>query len=486
MVSLFKRWFRKRRASKGGADSLHAGLLRSTTPSPRAHDHFAVGDLDISNNELVSEAERSRLRSWCKKEYLDNPYARNAGRSFSLGVYGSGPQLQLCSPDEELNNRIETLFNRWRRRADLDWKIHIALEALFYDGEAFFLFFASPYVPGGMDVELVEARRICDPFDSYRPNRVDGIVYNAFNRPVSYCVQTEAFNPNAPSFSYEEIPAERIVHFYLDDLVNQRRGLPLLQSVLGTLASLNRIGEASLSAWELAAKMNLFVQTPLDAHTFLQCVPKGYDPEAENRLEAFSTMSLPRDGGVTFLPNGMTMGQVKAEHPTSQYHQNKTTYLAEIGAGVGEPRNIVTADSSDYNFSSARMDLQMFYRWSGACQRRLSRLLDRCLAVAVAALADEGDADALKLLSLYEPEDIPAEWHFPQVLDRIDRIEDADAETRLLAAGLLTRREYCKRHGLNYEKYMEDWQYEQDALNLQRSDASESRAASQTQEDDTV
>lgn len=486
MASIFTRWFRKRKSGGVGDPTLRAGLLRSTTPTPRAHDHFAVGDLDVSNNELVSESERSRLRSWCKKEYLDNPYARNAARSFSLGVYGSGPKLQLCTPDESLNSRIEAIFTRWRKRSDLDWKIHTALESLFYDGEAFFLFYASPYVPGGMDLELVEARRIADPFGSFQPNRVDGITYNRFNRPVSYCIQTEALNPNTPSFDHEEIPAERIVHFYLDDLVNQRRGLPLLQSVLGTLASLNRIGEASLSAWELAAKVNLFIQTPLDAHTFLQCVPRGYDPEAENRLEAFSTMSLPKDGGLTFLPNGMSMGQVKAEHPTSQYHQNKMTYLSEIGAGVGEPRNIVTADSSDYNFSSARMDLQMFYRWSGACQRRLSRLLDRCLAVTIAALADEGDEDARELLLQYAPEDIPAEWHFPQVLDRIDRIEDADAETKLLAAGLLTRREYCKRHGLNYEKHMEDWQNEQTKFSIERPDASRGESAAEAEKEDTL
>lgn len=87
------------------SENLAAGILRATEPAARAHDHIAKDHFDIPTALIVTEAERSRLRSWCKKEYLDNPYARNAARNFSLGVYGNGPALQINTPDEELNNR---------------------------------------------------------------------------------------------------------------------------------------------------------------------------------------------------------------------------------------------------------------------------------------------------------------------------------------------------------------------------------------------
>lgn len=460
--SLLKPFSKPRRPS----NRLAAGILRSTEPAARAHDHIAKDGFDIPTALIVSEAERSRLRSWCKKEYLDNPYARNAARNFSLGVYGNGPALQINTPDEDLNNRIEALFSRWRKAVNLDWKLHIALESLFYDGEAFIAFYNHPTVPGGLDIELIEARRIRDPYTAgSNPDRLEGITYNIYNDPVSYSVAKEPVNPiYGLSTDFVELPADLMVHFFLDDVVNQKRGLPLLQSVLETLSSLQRIGRASLNAWELAAKMNLVVKTPLEAFEYFQAVPEGYVNGEDNRITAFKTIPIPEDGGMTFLAQGMEATQVKSEHPTSAFHENKMTYLSEIGAGVGEPRNVVTADSSSYNFSSAQLDYMMFYRWSGACQTKLRSVLQRMLAAAVASAAEAGNADAKAVLEQYDPNDLPADWYFPQILEQVDRIQNASAEVQLLQSGLMTQKEYCKRHGIDYTKHLEQLKYEKSLL----------------------
>lgn len=474
LSSLFKRSKARRPSNR-----LAAGILRSTEPAARAHDHIAKDGFDIPTALIVSEAERSRLRSWCKKEYLDNPYARNAARNFSLGVYGNGPALQINTPDENLNNRIEALFSRWRKAVNLDWKLHIALESLFYDGEAFIAFFNHPTVPGGLDIELIEARRIRDPYTAgSNPDRLEGITYNIFNDPVSYSVAKEPVNPiYGLSTDFVELPADLMVHFFLDDVVNQKRGLPLLQSVLETLSSLQRIGRASLNAWELAAKMNLVVKTPLEAFEYFQAVPEGYVNGEDNRITAFKTIPIPEDGGMTFLAQGMEATQVKSEHPTSAFHENKMTYLSEIGAGVGEPRNVVTADSSSYNFSSAQLDYMMFYRWSGACQTKLRSVLQRMLAAAVASAAEAGNADAKAILEQYDPNDLPADWYFPQILEQVDRIQNASAEVQLLQSGLMTQKEYCKRHGIDYTKHLEELKYENAVLQTVRHGDAESESS---------
>lgn len=481
LSSLFKPFSKARRPS----NRLAAGILRSTEPAARAHDHISKDGFDIPTALIVSEAERSRLRSWCKKEYLDNPYARNAARNFSLGVYGNGPALQINSPDENLNNRIEALFSRWRKAVNLDWKLHIALESLFYDGEAFIAFFNHPTVPGGLDIELIEARRIRDPYTAgSNPDRLEGITYNIYNDPVSYSVAKEPVNPiYGLSTDFVELPADLMVHFFLDDVVNQKRGLPLLQSVLETLSSLQRIGRASLNAWELAAKMNLVVKTPLEAFEYFQAVPEGYVNGEDNRITAFKTIPIPEDGGMTFLAQGMEATQVKSEHPTSAFHENKMTYLSEIGAGVGEPRNVVTADSSSYNFSSAQLDYMMFYRWSGACQTKLRSVLQRMLAAAVASAAEAGNTDAKAILEQYDPNDLPADWYFPQILEQVDRIQNASAEVQLLQSGLMTQKEYCKRHGIDYTKHLEQLKYEKSLLQTVGSgDASGESADRETSE----
>ena len=447
-------------------ETLQAGLLRSTRPSARAHASFA-GNLDVATDFFISEAERSRLRSDCRQEYLDNAYARAAARNFALGVYGNGPTLRMETDDEELNTGIEKMFRLWRKTTDIDWKFHIALNSLFYDGEAFFVFFQNPEVPGGYDLELVEARRVRDPYDaSDKEWRREGIYYNQYNKPVLYSIEVEPINPTVghPA-EFVEVSAERVMHLYLDDMVNQGRGLPMLQSVLETLDSLARIGRASLNAWELAAKMNILVKTDWNAWDFMKVVKKNYDFDNQdaNAMEAFTTMRLPEDGGITFLASGMDMNQVKPEHPMSQYIDNKMTYLSEVGQGVGEPRNIITGDSSPYNYSSAQLDYTTFYRWCSVCQHKLTQFLDRSLRVCIAT-QEFTSATAAKFLAQFDLRDIPCTWYFPPLLADVDRVNNATAEVALVQNGLMTRREYRKKYGIDPEREEEQFINEKNVL----------------------
>ena len=458
--------FRKRPPVNRLPETLQAGLLRSTRPSARAHASFA-GNLDVATDFFISEAERSRLRSDCRQEYLDNAYARAAARNFALGVYGQGPTLRMETDDEKLNTEVEKMFRRWRKSTDIDWKFHIALNSLFYDGEAFFVFFQNPEVPGGFDVELVEARRVRNPYGVTTSEwRREGITYNAFNKPVMYTIEVEPINPMVghPD-DFVEVPADRVMHLYLDDMVNQGRGLPMLQSVLETLDSLARIGRASLNAWELAAKLNILVKTDLQAWDFMKVAKKGYDFENQesNAMEAFATMKLPEDGGVTFLASGMDMNQVKAEHPMSQFKDNKMTYLSEVGQGVGEPRNIITGDSSPYNYSSAQLDYTTFYRWCSVCQHKLTKFLDRSLRVCLAT-QEYTSRTAARFLKRYDLADIPCTWYFPPMLADVDRVNNATAEVALVQNGLMTRREYRKKYGIDPEREEEQFLHEKTVL----------------------
>lgn len=445
--------FTKKKKAKFSPDQLTAGFLRSSRPSTRAREHFQ-GRLDISNNELVSESERSRLRSWCKEEYLDNPAARSLARNFASNMYGAGPQFQAVTLDEELNSRIESAFKKWRKETELDWKFLTAIQALFYDGEAFFHFHTNPEIPGGWDIELLEARRIQEPLTGgMEPDRLEGITYNAFGKPICYDVLAENLNP----LVYEtpqtiQVAADRIMHFFLEDVIGQKRGLPQLQTALEMLASMQRISAASLGAWELASKMNLVIQTGMDAYDFLQCVPKNYEPEQTNVMEAFQTVSVPEDGGMTFLANGMSMNQVRNEHPNSQFGDHYQYFQRLAGAGTGLPENLSTGSSANYNFSSAQLDYLIFSRYAAAVQKKITRILEKCVQTAAVSLLSA--ADLSKLEELHQDLKIPCEWYFSNVFTQYDRTANAAADVQLKQAGLLTVKEYCKRYGLDYQKHV--------------------------------
>ena len=476
--SFFNRRKDKRPANASAvSEVLQSGIVRSAKPSNRAHDDFAGTAIDQSNNLLVTEMERSRIRSMCKKEYLDNPLARNIARNFAMGVYGAGPVLQIHTENEALNDAIETLFRRWRAATALDWKFISAIQALFYDGESFFHFFPNPGCPGGIDLELIEARRVTEPFKAgFDPNRLEGITYNDFGEPLWYDVLEENQNPNFYNRPETTIvPASHIMHLFFEDVVNQKRGLPMLQSALEMLASMRRITDASLGAWELAAKMNLVIQTGMDAYELVQCIPRDLDNEVY-AVEPFKTVPVPKDGGMTFLATGMSMNQVKSEHPTQAYSEHTETFQKIAGLCGGLPENLATGSSAKYNFASAKMDYQLFSRYAGACQDKLRKFLDRCLEMAIGSLEGTGNKDVDEFLKAYPMgSTLPAEWHFANILSSIDRSTNASGDVQLLQAGLLTHREYCKRYGLDYEQHMADWIEETKRINAVKSPPEQSQ-----------
>lgn len=479
IFDFFKRKPKRPISLSGVYERLTSGLIRAAKPSARAHDDFAGTSIDQSNNLLVTESERSRLRSWCKKEYLDNPLAHNIARNFAMGVYGAGPILQVHSPNDTINDAIETIFSRWRTASDMDWKFITAIQSLFYDGEAFFHFTPNPSVPGGIDIELLEARRIVEPYSAgFDPNRLEGITYNEYNQPVWYDVLEEHQNPNALNAPQTTIvPAEHIMHLYFEDVVNQKRGLPLLQSALEMLSSLRRITNASLGAWELAAKMNLVIQTGMDAYQFLQCMPRNYEEDGATMIEAFKTIPVPDDGGMTFLASGMSMNQVKNEHPNQAFTEHTETFQKIAGLAGGLPENLATGSSAKYNFASAKMDYQLFSRYAGACQQKLRRFLNNCVKVALRSLEGEGIESVSQFLAMYpEGTVLPLEWHFPNMLSSIDRSANATGDVQLLQAGLLTHREYCKRYGIDYEQHMRDWIDETKRINEAKAETQQPEA----------
>ena len=448
-------WMGKSKKQRA-VERLAAGILRSTEASPRAHDHFNNGNFDVSNDLLVTEAERSRLRSWCKKEYLDNPHARHIARSFALATYGTGPTLQITTDDEALNTEIEKMFAEWSEAVGLNWMWYIALNSLFYDGEAFFHFCHNPDVPGEWGVELIEARRIAEPFSAgMSENRLEGIVYNDWNKPVLYYVEKEYANPYfGAGRDFAPVPSERMLHFFLDDVVNQKRGMPMLQASLETLASLQRISRASLNAWELAAALNVILESQVEAADLLPCMPSGVDESEGGTLPAFQSIHIPKDGGGLLLPTGVRPYQMKNEHPTSQFADNKNTYIIEAGLCAGEPRNISTGDSSSYNYSSAQLDNEIFGRWGGTVQAKIGTALNRMLLVSTASQVDERPA-ASAFFGKLRGKHVPATWYFPRMMEGLDRIKDASSDIALVTAGLQTIREYCQRHGKDYNAFMQ-------------------------------
>lgn len=437
--------------------TVQASVLRSINDNENA-SYFAAAK-DSSSDDLCSAGERSKLRAQCRKILLDCPSAAHAARSLALTTYGSGPALQVKSPNEELNTKIERLFSLWRRQSNYDLTFFSAIQSLPSDGEAFFCIVDNPQAIGGLGVELIEAYRVeAKPGTALVPDEFCGIKYNEFGLPESYTVRVSSPNPQIPhTMQYEEIPASRIQHLFVPVLPAQRRGLPLLQSSIQTLASLRKIEDATLSAVETAANISFLIES--DYEPTVDPDQQLCGVEGAAGYQAFDTIKLPGRNSGVYLPSGMKASQMKAENPNVNFAAFRQDCLLGVGASLGAPKNVILNDSSSYNYSSARLDFQTFSKWTGVLQSLCVRILDNHFRTWLSYLLDE--PDVAELLSMYpDLESIPTRWYFA-ALPSIDRNKDAQADVTLLKNNCMSLRDY-------YAKQGKDWRQELQQIALEK------------------
>ena len=460
-MGIFDFWKRRTKQPRR-AVTVNASVLRSV--DDQENDAYFVGSKDTSADDICSEGERSILRAKCRKILLDNPQALHAARSLALSTYGAGPALQIKTPYKELNTKVENLFNRWRKQTNYDKTFFTAIQALPSDGEAFFELADCDNCIGNKKVRLIEAFRVRSRFgETLIPNEYCGITYNEFDEPVTYTVQVVNINPLIPHpFEFIDIPASRIKHLFIPVLAGQRRGLPMLQQAINTLASLEKIEDATLAACETAANISFVVESNLDPMANPDDAICGID--GVTKYEALDTVQLPRRNTGLYLPSGMKASQLKPEQPNVNYQAFKQDCLLGVGAALGAPKNIILNDSSSYNYSSARLDAQTWERWAKIVQSYVIEILDSHLKDFLVILYDR-DVSVRELVDKYaDINEIPFRWYFAEPT-HIDRQKEAAADVELLQNNAMTYRDFYAKQGKDVTEEFKQIAFEKQLMN---------------------
>jgi len=98
--------------------------------------HWANADA-LSANAATSAEVRRILRNRARYEVANNSYARGIVLTLANDVVGTGPRLQMLTPDAQANSRIEREFAKWAVAAGLAEKLRTMRMAEVQDGEAF-------------------------------------------------------------------------------------------------------------------------------------------------------------------------------------------------------------------------------------------------------------------------------------------------------------------------------------------------------------
>jgi lambda family phage portal protein len=399
--------------------------------------HWANADL-LDPNAANSSAVRQTLRSRARYEaQQNNSYAKGIALTLANDCIGTGPRLQMLTPDPGANRHIEREFNGWARSIRLAEKLRTMRLAKVVDGEAFALQITNPR-PGSLvalDLQLVEADQITTPTLVSWDNAVDGIEFDEAGNPARYHLLTD--HPGADyavALDKKDIPARAVIHLFRADRPGQRRGVPEITPALPLFAQLRRYTLAVISAAETAADFAGVLHTDAPAD----------DPDEIQTLDAFELE--PR--ALLTLPSGWDMRQVQAQQPTTTYAEFKSEILNEIARCLNMPYNVAAGNSRQYNYASGRLDRQTYanaihveqHYFATACLDRLfSWWFDEAALIPGLIPAGLGPLTAWDHTWLWES------------TGHVDPLKEAAAQAARLANHTTTlAREYA-REGLDWE-----------------------------------
>ena len=408
----------------------------ATTDENRRHWRNAD---DLSANAANNAEVRRLLRIRSRYEVANNSYAKGLVLTLAHDTVGTGPRLQLLTPDNSVNHRIEQEFSHWCRIVRLAEKLRTMRMARAADGEAFALLTDNQALPSAikLDVQLVECDQVTTPDLSLKAMRaIDGIRFDGDGNPVEYHLLRD--HPGDPQvglgFMYDRVPARNVIHYYRADRPGQARGVPDITPALPLFAHLRRYTLAVITAAEIAALPGGVLYTDAPANG-----------EAES-VEPMDLIELER-GMLMTMPGGWKVSQIQAQFPTTTYGEFKREILGEIGRCLLVPVNVLTGDSSRHNYASGRLDHQTYFKSIRVEQSHLEAVvMDRILE---AWLAEAAMVPGL-LPKAVRPTLTQRTWMWDGT-SHVDPLKEANAQAVRLASFTTTLADEYARMGLDWE-----------------------------------
>ncbi len=305
-------------------------------------------DADSANSKQV----RQKLVRHSRYEMANNGYADGIAQTYSTDLVGTGPTLRMQTSSTGFNQLVESSFYLWCKAVSFRRKLWCMAHAKHGDGEALGVLRINKRInnPIPLDVVLYETEQCQTPFmPFFEPGRIDGIKFDEFGNPIFYdFLKHHPGMANGLHYQMipEEVPADRVLHWFKMRRPGQHRGVPECASTLNLGAIFRRGRNAQVSTWEKICSWTLFFKSM-------------FEPEVAQAVIPMSTMDV-QHNMATMLPNSVEPVQLKAEQPGPTYEAYHKTLLNEQARPKSMPYGRAAADSSDYNFSSAKLDLIVY------------------------------------------------------------------------------------------------------------------------------
>lgn len=404
--------------------------------------HWMMAD-GLSARAANSLAVRSVLRNRSRYETSSNSYAAGMLLTLANDMVGTGPRLQLHLADRRAANQLEAEFQAWAKAIRLPQKLRTMRCARARDGEAFALLVTNPSLPTPVQLDLrtIEADQITTPFlDTGDPHAVDGIRFDEWSNPTMYDLLP--YHPGdqiaMPNWTPIPHPAHQVIHWFRPDRPGQVRGVPEIMPALPLFAMLRRYTLATIAAAETAADFTAILEATGGAN--------GDDGDAPAAAD-WEEIEIVRRTMLT-TPAGYKLSQFKPEQPVTSYDMFKRSIIEEIARCLNMPFNVAAGNSAGYNYSSGRLDHQIYFRSVGIDQSDCEvEILDRLFRCWLEEAQYIPRYLPVGLGPLYR---VPHTWSWDPAED-LDPVKSAQARLTNLQSGMTSYQAEYARLGLDWE-----------------------------------
>lgn len=324
------------------------------TGTPVAPDAF----IQMHHTRLVA---RSR-EQWSNNDYVKS-FVRQV-RQNVVGPLGVQMQTQACNArgklDTELNKAILAAWTAWGEAGNCDvtgkrsWVAIQKLAAVTAarDGEFLIrLCYGKDAGPMGFALQIIDPQRLSVMYEN---SKVDdqggfirhGIEYSRYGRPVAYHLSStdewDAFYYSYGGRGFVRIPADQIIHGFVEEMTGQRRGLPWGSTSLFRLHHLQGYEDAAVQNARASASKMGFIQ-----------YEAGFGPEADEDTDVAGTIDAEP---LSFheLPEGAKIAEWSPNYPTGEFATFHKAMLRGAASGMGVPYNELANDLEGVNYSSIR------------------------------------------------------------------------------------------------------------------------------------
>ena len=335
---------------------------------------------DFKASERSADSELSPvlkvIRSRSRDLVRNNQYAKrymSLLKTNVIGGKGFGLQVKALDSvgnlDVSGNSAVENAFLSWGKMGNptVDGKMSwadaqkLALETIARDGEVFIIKHRGGSFKDSFAIEFVESDQVDETKNEKLSNGNEirmGVELNKFKKPVAYHFTT--YHPGDYDYTTMtvakksvRIPADRVLHIFIQLRAGQTRGEPWLSPAMAGLKHLGAYIEAALVAARVgASKMGFFTSSGGD----------GFVPDD---LDGQVPIMDAEPGSFHQLPTGVDFKAFDPQNPNNEFESFHKSILKSIASALGVSYTSLSNDLEATSYSSIRqgaLEERDFYR----------------------------------------------------------------------------------------------------------------------------